>query len=173
MGNRHGIIGKNIDDLSLNKKDITTMLDTAEAVLQAADRTGSVGAELPLCLIDKDRYRHLTVGTRCSAAKGFFVIDPFGYTRVCNHSAIRLNHYTDMDSMKTHSHWKTFVFRTYLPNECSGCGLTNQCDGGCREAAHICGKEVTAQDPLFLASAGRSHCSSETKQRLICSNTHE
>ncbi len=57
-----------------------------------AGRTGSVGTELPLCLIDKDRYTHLNVGTRCSAAKGFFVIDPSGYARVCNHSPVRLNH---------------------------------------------------------------------------------
>ncbi len=137
------------EELSLDRNDITTMLDTAETVLRTANRTGSVGTELPLCLVDKNRYRHLNVGTRCAAAKGFFVIDPSGYARVCNHSPVRLNHYTEMDGLKSQPYWKTFVFREYLPEECSGCDLTNKCDGGCREAAHICGVGVSARDPLF------------------------
>lgn len=132
------------DELSLDRDDITTMLDTAETVLQIANRTGSVGTELPLCLIDKKRYKHLTLGTRCSAAKSFFVIDPSGYSRVCNHSPVRLNHCTDLDSLKSHPYWKTFVFREYLPGECSSCELTDQCDGGCREAAHITRGKIDA-----------------------------
>jgi radical SAM protein with 4Fe4S-binding SPASM domain len=137
------------DELSLGKDNITTMLDTAESVLQTANRTGSVGTELPLCLIDKERYTHLKVGTRCSAAKGFFVIDPSGYARVCNHSPVRLNHYTELERLKMHPYWRTFVFREYLPGECSGCDLTDQCDGGCREAAHITGGKIDAVDPAL------------------------
>lgn len=57
--------------LSLNGAEIKTMLDTAEEVLTTANRYGSVGTELPKCLVDVEKYKHLQVGTRCSAALDF------------------------------------------------------------------------------------------------------
>jgi radical SAM protein with 4Fe4S-binding SPASM domain len=136
-------------ELSLDRNDITTMLNTAESVLESANRFGSVGTELPLCLIDRSSYKHLIVGTRCAAAKDFFVVDPSGYVRVCNHSPVRLNHCNDIDRLKSNPYWKTFVFRDYLPGACADCGHTDNCDGGCREAAHITGNTVDAVDPAF------------------------
>jgi radical SAM protein with 4Fe4S-binding SPASM domain len=135
--------------LSLDRGQITEMLDTAEAVLTDADRQGSVGTELPKCVVDLSRYRRLEVGTRCSAAIQFFVVDPSGYLRACNHSPVRLDHVDQLDALKTNPYWRRFTQKDYLPAACSGCRLTGSCDGGCREAAHIVTGSLTGVDPVL------------------------
>jgi len=139
--------------LALSLEQITEMLDTAEEVLRTANRDGSVGTELPRCVVDESRYERLKVGTRCSAALDFFVIGPSGHVRVCNHSPVRLCHVDSVNALKTHPYWKRFVMKDYLPRACSGCPRMLGCDGGCREAAHIAAGAVDAPDPLLAAGA--------------------
>lgn len=136
-------------ELSLTAEQVVQMLDTAEEVLQTAKRWGSVGTELPKCLVPNGRYERLNVGTCCSAAVGFFVIDPSGYVRVCNHSEVRLNHISEIDKVKDHPYWRRFVMKDYLPAPCMGCPHMSDCDGGCREAAHIAGGELDSMDPVL------------------------
>lgn len=137
------------DALSLNRDELVTMLDTAEAVLETASRFGSLGTEVPRCAVDAKRYSRLTVSTRCSAALGFFVVGPSGYIRVCNHSERRLVHISNVEALKDDPYWKTFVFKEYLPAACGGCAWDSDCDGGCREAAHIVHGDVASPDMLF------------------------
>ncbi len=136
------------DDLLLTAEQIVEMLDIAEEVLRAGNRKGSVGTELPLCVVDPTRYENLVVGTRCSAAREFFVIGPSGHVRVCNHSPVRLAHIDDIDSLRRDSYWRTFTQKDYLPSVCGDCSDRGACDGGCREAAHIAGGSVDSPDPL-------------------------
>jgi len=136
-------------DLMLDRDDIPVMLDTAEEVLRTANRYGSVGTEMPKCFVDGSRYKHLTVGTRCSAALSFFVIDPSGYVRVCNHSPVRLQHVRELEGVKMHPYWRTFTQKDYLPKDCAGCRMMADCDGGCREAAHVVGGQVDSRDPMI------------------------
>jgi radical SAM protein with 4Fe4S-binding SPASM domain len=140
----------NVDELFLDKEETKKMLSTAEDVLQKANRFGSVGTELPICLIKDMKFTNLTVGTRCAAAVGFFVVGPEGRIRVCNHSPVQLCHYSEIEKLKTDEYWKKFVFKKYLPENCLNCELNNSCDGGCREAAHIYSNELKAEDPLFV-----------------------
>jgi len=84
-------------DWELNREQLVEMLDTAEEVLRIAKRYGSVGTELPRCCIDPSKYKHLRIGTHCSAGTHFFVFDPSGYVRVCNHSEQRLVHWRGID----------------------------------------------------------------------------
>ena len=141
-------------DLELNAEQLVEMLDTTEEVLRAANRFGHVGTELPLCLVDASKYEHLKVGTRCSAAVGFFVIDPSGYVRVCNHSEHRLLHWRELDQMAEHPYWKRFTDKSFLPQSCLPCEHSFRCDGGCREAAHIVGGQLESPDPLLVNSMG-------------------
>jgi radical SAM protein with 4Fe4S-binding SPASM domain len=141
---------KHAEQLMINREQITQMLDTAEDVLETANRTGSVGTELPKCLIDTEKYTRLSVGTRCSAAIDFFVVDPSGYFRVCNHSPVRLTHFTEIEQLKSNPYWKRFIKKDYLPAACGECEQLTDCDGGCREAAHIVGKALDAEDPVFM-----------------------
>ena len=137
------------DELTLSKEQIVTALDVAESVLRKANRYGSMGTELPKCVLDIGRYKHLQVGTRCSAALDFFVIDPSGYIRVCNHSPVRLHHFSEIEKVKTHPYWTSFVKKDYLPVACLACPEIADCDGGCREAAHIVGGRPDAMDPVM------------------------
>jgi len=136
-------------DLSLDRAGLVKMLDTAEEVLRTANRRGTVGTELPKCLIEEGRYKSLVVGTRCSAALGFFVVDPSGYVRVCNHSPVRLDHVRELERVKDHPYWRRFTQKDYLPPRCGGCKDIGGCDGGCREAAHLVGGRPDAPDPLL------------------------
>lgn len=140
----------NADRLMLSNEQIGQMLDTAEQVLREAARFGSVGTELPKCVVDTSRYERLEVGTRCAAALSFFVIGPSGYVRTCNHSPVRLAHVNDIDSVRTDPYWMRFTQKDYLPAMCSGCGAMAACDGGCREAAHIVGGSIDSPDPALV-----------------------
>jgi len=137
------------DRLSLAPADIPRMLDIAEEVLQTAKRWGNVGTELPKCLFDASRYERLSVGSRCSAARDFFVVGPSGYLRVCNHSPVRLVHLDHLDELPAHPEWQRFVFKDYLPGPCAGCPTRLDCDGGCREAARVVTGRPDGMDPAL------------------------
>lgn len=139
----------NVNELSLSAEQALEMLSTADDVLTRAGRAGALGTEMPLCLVNKVELNTLKVGTRCSAAVKFFVVGPSGYVRVCNHSPERLDHISRWRDLKYNGYWKTFTMRSYLPPECGGCRLKLDCDGGCREAAHITGGRVDSTDPLL------------------------
>ena len=136
-------------DMELTTEQLVEMLDTAEEVLRTANRRGHVGTELPLCVIEPSKYESLKVGTRCSAAVGFFAIDPSGYVRVCNHSQNRLFPWRELGTATEHPYWKRFTDKAFLPANCLACEHSSQCDGGCREAAHIVGGELSSPDPLL------------------------
>lgn len=140
---------RHCEELSLSAEQLVEMLDVAEETLQAANRFGSLGTEVPRCLVDPTRYRNLQVSTRCAAAIGFFVVGPSGHIRVCNHSPIELEHINEIHDLKHNNYWKTFTQKKYLPDTCGTCADRMECDGGCREAAHISGGMVDSPDVLL------------------------
>ena len=130
--------------------DLNEMLDIAETVLRKANRYGHVGTELPLCAVKyPEKYKHLQVSNMCAAAKGFFIVDPSGYIKVCNHSPTRVCHYTEIETLPNNPYWVSFLTRDYLPAMCIGCDKVSICDGGCREAAHVYYGTISDPDPLF------------------------
>ena len=140
------------NELSLSPEELRVLLDTAEGVLASANRVGSVGTEYPLCLIPDGgtRYKHLRTGSLCAAANGFFVIDPSGYIRTCNHSPKRVGHIFCEPIISDLVYWNVFAQRAFdLPEMCGGCGFREECDCGCREAASICSGSHAAPDPCF------------------------
>lgn len=137
-------------ELLLNKEEITEMLDTAEQVLKTANRFGNVGTELPKCIVDTSKYSNLRVSTKCAAAISFFVIGPSGFIRTCNHSPVELCYFSEFESLKSNPYWKTFTQKNYMPQSCKGCNVIHECDGGCREAAHVYCGEIDSQDPVFI-----------------------
>lgn len=139
---------RHVNDLSLSADEIVEALDQAERVLQSAGRFGSVGTELPKCLFNGKRYKKLAVASKCSAAVGFFVVGPSGYIRVCNHSQINLCHFRDIEQLKTNDYWRKFAQKAYLPKKCFSCSDLGQCDGGCREEAHIVGGNIDSRHEL-------------------------
>ena len=139
---------RHVNDLSLSSNEIVEALDQAERVLQSSGRFGSVGTELPKCLVNGKKYEKLDVASRCSAAIGFFVVGPSGYIRVCNHSQVNLCHYRDIEQLKANDYWRKFTQKAYLPKKCFSCADLGRCDGGCREEAHIVSGNVDSAHEL-------------------------
>jgi len=138
---------KHRKQLELNRAEVNSMLQTAEKVLLLSKRTGSLGTEVPYCAIDNsEQYKQLRIGYICSAAKGFFVVDPSGHVRVCNHSPVRVG---TLDNFSENAYWHAFRQRAYIPASCVLCEKVNFCDAGCREAASICNGSISAPDPIL------------------------
>lgn len=142
--------GRGVDytELCLDEEEIISMLDTAEEVCLEANTFGSVGTELPKCVI-KNEYKMLNVGTLCSGGVDFFAVDPSGRVRPCNHSPVSLGNYKDIIFAIKTDYWQRFKCKDFLPKECAGCMMSLECDGGCREAAHITRGSIYAKDPVF------------------------
>jgi len=134
----------------LDKSEINEMLRIAEEVLSKAGVRGHMGTELPYCAVEvPDILKSLGVSYQCGAAKSFYVVDPSGYVRVCNHSEQRLCSVFNLDELEHNDYWNLFVTRDYRPQMCAGCKHGAICDGGCREAAHVYGGDVSGPDPCF------------------------
>lgn len=135
----------------LSVDEINLMFDIAEEVLSKAGIYGHVGTELPYCIIRRpDKYKYLRISSMCAAAKSFFVIDPSGYIKVCNHSPKRLCRWDEIDSLEKNEYWNKFVISDYIPEMCRTCmHLGTKCDGGCREAAHVFYGNIYDKDPCF------------------------
>ena len=148
--------------LALSADELIRMLVTADAALQAAGRFGSLGTEVPRCRVEPSRYTRLQVSTRCSAAIQFFVVGPSGFVRVCNHSPVNLNHVDDIASLKQNEYWVRFVQKRYQPAMCHDCERHADCDGGCREAAHVVSGAPDAPDVLLASGVTRCLTSAQT-----------
>lgn len=135
----------------LTNDEINQMLDIAEEVLERAGMHGHVGTELPYCIIkEPGKYKRIHVGTKCSAVKMFFVTDPSGYIKVCNHSPERICRWDELDKLATHPTWNRYKQSDYIPEMCKGCKDLDKCDGGCREAARVNYGTIDSPDPCFL-----------------------
>ena len=138
------------DALSLNREQLRGMLDIAEEVLEYGKRYGHVGTEFPKCLIkDIEKYQRINVGTRCAAVKYFFVIDPAGQIRTCNHSPRIVGNVFDEDMIHDKEYWTLFAESLYKPAYCSNCVDMTSCDCGCREVAHILKGSPKEIDPCL------------------------
>ena len=138
------------DALSLNREQLRGMLDIAEEVLEYGKRYGHVGTEFPKCLIkDIEKYQRINVGTRCAAVKYFFVIDPAGQIRTCNHSPRIVGNVFDEDMIHDKEYWTLFAESLYKPAYCSNCMDKKSCDCGCREVAHILKGSPKEIDPCL------------------------
>lgn len=136
----------------LSNEQINQMLDIAEEVLTKSGIDGHVGTELPYCIIkDLSKYKKLKVSTRCAAVKEFFVTDPTGYIKVCNHSPERICRWNELEKLKDSITWNRYKLGDFTPQMCVNCPHTNKCDGGCREAARVNFGHIDDSDPCFLS----------------------
>ena len=141
------------NELALNSEQLNGMLDTTEEVLTLSNRYGHVGTEIPLCSIDSpQKYKRLGYGTKCAAAKEFFVIDPAGQIRTCNHSPKVVGNIFDDDIIKDKEYWSVFANSNYHPILCQTCKSIDICDCGCREVANILHQSPCAIDDSMASS---------------------
>jgi len=136
-------------DLALDAPATRDALAQVDAALEAAARNGHLGTEVPRCAVDPAAYRRLRVGTRCAAGTGFFVVGPGGWIRACNHSPEDLVPWEALDELPAHPTWRRMIRADWLPAACRGCRHAGACDGGCREAARVCGGALDGPDPCL------------------------
>ncbi len=133
--------------LSLSNDELREALLTAESALVDAGRYGSMGTELPACAIRGLELKHLYVASQCSAVHNFVAVDPSGYVRVCNHSPVRLGHYTQCQDFPQHPLWMQHVLREFKPEGCNGCSEQVACDAGCPAVSYILSGSVEGGEP--------------------------
>ena len=140
-----------MEELRLSTEQINRMLDTAEEVLSLANRYGNVGTEIPKCIINSpDSYQRIHVGYQCAAAKGFFVIDPAGQIKTCNHSPHIVGNVFNEPWIKDIDYWNQFASSSYQPTFCNDCSSIKDCDCGCREVTHILGLGINGIEPHLM-----------------------
>jgi len=116
-------------------------------VLSHARRYAHLGTETPYCSIQHpEKLERVKIGYKCSAAKSFFVIDPSGQIRTCNHSPRVVGHIFQKPLITDTNYWNMFATSDYKPETCKKCKLIEACDCGCREVAHILHQNVKAID---------------------------
>ena len=129
---------KYLQELSLDGEELNGMLETTEEVLTLSNRYGQTGTEIPLCAIKSPmKYKRISFGTKCAAAKDFFVIDPAGQIRTCNHSPRTVGNIFNDEIITDKAYWEIFANRNYHPSICAKCKSISTCDCGCREVANI------------------------------------
>ena len=127
-----------LPDLLLSPSQINGMLRTAEEVLSYARRYAHLGTEIPYCAIQHpEKLERVKVGYQCAAVKNFFVIDPSGQIRTCNHSPRVVGHIFQKPLISDTAYWNMFATADYKPEACGGCKMISLCDCGCREVANI------------------------------------
>lgn len=136
-----------VNELLLNKEQLNGMLNTAEDILQTSKRYGNVGTEIARCEVEHpEKYKRLSIGYKCAAGKGFFVVDPSGQIRTCNHSPHVVGNVFSTPMISDETYWLSFQESDYHPKACLSCPLVGSCDGGCREVAHILNGAIDAYD---------------------------
>lgn len=150
--NRFLLGGRGLEhrELVISNVQLNGMLNTAEEVLRYSGRHGNVGTEIPLCAINEpEKYKHLSIGSQCAAAKSFFVIGPSGEIRCCNHSPHVVGNILDEEIISDIAYWNIFAQGNYKPARCYDCQKVNRCDCGCRECANIVYGSPRAEDPCM------------------------
>ena len=140
-----------MDELMLSQGQVNEMLSVAEEILSLSGRYGSVGTEVAACAIkDAGKYHRLRFGYQCGAAKSFFVIDPSGNIRTCNHSPKIVGHILNDPVIEDEAYWNLFAWSQYKPVACQSCRRLSECDCGCREVANILYGDPTAVDSSIV-----------------------
>lgn len=126
------------NNLQLNNEELNRMLNITEEVLSLSNRYGHTGTEIPLCAIKTpEKYKRISYGMQCAAAKEFFVVDPAGQIRTCNHSPRVVGNILNDEIISDVDYWNTFALSQYHPSMCHACKSIKMCDCGCREVANI------------------------------------
>lgn len=138
-------------DLMPTAELIRRCLDDAEWANDQLKMNVGVAISLPLCAVDRARYRRLRFG-RCalqSATPGF-TVDPAGNLRACSISSTILGNLarSSWAEILARAGGDYFAAVSRVPEHCRHCHLLSGCGGGCRESALACFGTMTRPDPL-------------------------
>lgn len=96
--------------------------------LKAQDEPVGFGAPLPQCVATTEM-------TACLAGEAFVTVDPWGRVRPCNHAPVYLGDLRQQSLAEILDSPAARSWRAFVPTECTTCGLSLVCHGGCRAEA--------------------------------------
>ncbi|MHC4795569.1 MAG: radical SAM protein [Planctomycetota bacterium] len=119
-----------------------------------------IGASIaiPPCLIDPKDFSYVGFGF-CAAGtdRSYYTLDPVGNVRPCNHTPTILGNLFETPLKQMVRSERLADFRAARPQFCNGCGLEEECLGGCKAAAEVCYGSLTACDPFLHINRDRAN----------------
>ncbi len=109
---------------------------------------------VPPCVVDTSEFEHVGFGY-CAAGteRAYYTFDAVGNVRMCNHSPTIIGNILEQPFGEIVESASAKDFMAAAPEECAGCKLLRECQGGCKAAAEQCYASLTACEPFL---AGRS-----------------
>ncbi len=137
-------------DLLPTKQDVERAYDILDRVCDYYGVSGAVGVPNLPCMIDESRYKHINF-SYCRAGREWFVVDPSGRFRICNHSPTVYGDLMNqpLEDILQHPTLKALERKDVYPVECGGCEELDDCRGGCRAVAETMYGDIYGPDPLM------------------------
>jgi len=148
---------ENLEKLQAPTEDLSEALDAAQEISETYSMPVSCSIPMPPCLFPRDRWPRLGFGF-CSAGtvNAYYTLDPAGNVRPCNHSPTILG---NLLNTPFHEMVRGDAMRAFFdarPAFCSGCGIEEECKGGCKAAAEVCFGSPAVEDPFLAAFKGEA-----------------
>jgi radical SAM protein with 4Fe4S-binding SPASM domain len=112
-------------------------------------------------VVDTSEFEHVGFGY-CAAGtdRAYYTFDAVGNVRMCNHSPTILGNILEQPFGEIAESASARDFMAAAPDECTGCRVLRECQGGCKAAAEQCYASLTAGEPfLKLRKSGATACS--------------
>jgi len=137
--------------------ELLPTVDEVRVALVAAEAAAvefgiPISCSIPIqpCLIDLDRYPHLSFGF-CAAGgdRAYTTLDPLGNLRPCNHSDTILGNLFEASFAELLASKRLVDFVAATPPSCAACARRLECQGGCKAAAQVCYGTLNAEEPFL------------------------
>ncbi len=145
-----GGAGQHRWDMLPSKEDMERAYGILDRVCGYYGISGAVGVPNLPCIIDESRYKNVRFNF-CGAGRDWFVVDPSGRFRICNHSPVIYGNLLErsVDEIMEHSLLQAFSRSEVYPPECRDCEDLEGCRGGCRAVAETMYGDAYGPDPLM------------------------
>jgi radical SAM protein with 4Fe4S-binding SPASM domain len=145
-----GGAGQDRWDLVPSKDDIARAYGILDRVCGHYGIRGAVGVPNLPCVVDEADYSNV-IFNYCGAGRDWFVVDPSGRFRICNHSPVVYGNLMErtVDEIMEHPLLQAFARSEVYPPECGKCDELEGCRGGCRAVAETMYGDAYGPDPMM------------------------
>jgi len=152
LANRFNVGGEGIKykkELSLLPRELENAYGEINALAEEYEIRVNSGIPMPKCIIDSSKYQFINF-FNCphGGQNSYFAIDPAGNVRPCNHSSLILGNLHNQIITEIIKSKSCIDYFKGCPEECKGCKMENECQGGCRAASEVYFHNLKKQDPF-------------------------
>jgi radical SAM protein with 4Fe4S-binding SPASM domain len=141
-------------DLVPSAEDVERAYGILDDVCGRYGVRGAVGVPNLPCVVDEKAFKHVKFNY-CGAGRDWFVVDPSGRFRICNHSPVVYGDLMEQElgDILGHPLLQAFARSEVYPPECGDCDELEGCRGGCRAVAETMYGDAYGPDPLMRIDA--------------------